>query len=299
MINKLAVIYIYTAHEGTKSIDTVRGEFEKGFDGEYLWVAVDGTVFPDITQCLNIGVKAAIQNNCDYITWAHNDMEWTDPAWAYALANILEAYPGIKKMCASNSRDQIYPFRIGQEQTWLMRVSDFEKHPWLWFDERFIRCGGYEDWRQSVNILSRGGLVCITPDCTVFHKGAQTRSSYDSTQHQLHNNAVWVNGFWPQDMKDTRDKCTIAQKPFPKEIELYDTFVKSLIGEPHRKELFGMGLTEIEYRAILAAVPHQLKEMLALEDCPNRIRIPIWIGEKIFMQYTHPREPMCLKVSKK
>jgi len=186
--NSLGVLYIHTPHDDPAEMTRVYKEIQQTIQQDFLFIPIDGSQFPDITVCLNLGIKAALDQGIEYVHWAHGDMYYLqDPTWYDVLRSTLQAYPEVMKICASNSRDEIHPPRIGQEQTWLMRTADFKQNPWLWFDERFIRCGGCEDYAQHLNILARGKLVCITPETTVMHRGMQTRSRYDSNPHQLAN----------------------------------------------------------------------------------------------------------------
>lgn len=188
---ELAVILIATKWD-RHLVDATGLNFSKGMNGiPYLPIIINGDNFPDITSCLNLGIAQAIASGAKYVTWAHTDMDWQDPHWFPTLRNILDIYPEVFKICASNSRDQIHPWRIGQEQSWLMRTMDFQKNSWLWFDSRFRKCGGCEDYLQHFNILARGHLIAITPDTTIFHKGAQTRSKYDSNPDQLYNQGLF------------------------------------------------------------------------------------------------------------
>lgn len=164
---------------------------DSGF--EFRWIAVDGNINPDLSKCLNLGIAESIRHGCEFIHWAHPDMEWIDPQWLTTLAGILDSQSQILKICASNGRDDIGPFRIGQEQSWLMRTKDFEEFPWLWFHEGYIRCGGCEDYDQHLNILGRGYRIFITPAATVYHSGATTRSSYCTQDHQFFNHQIFAS----------------------------------------------------------------------------------------------------------
>jgi len=189
--SELAVVLIATKYD-RHLVNETGVNFQAGAPGvAFQPIVIDGDIFPDITTCLNLGIMQAIEQKIPYVTWAHTDMLWEDPYWFHTLRNILEVYPEILKICASNSRDEIHPWRIGQEQSWLMRTKDFEENDWLWFNPKFRKCGGCEDYYQHYQILTRGKLIAITPDATVKHAGAQTRSKYDSNPDQLFNQQIF------------------------------------------------------------------------------------------------------------
>ena len=189
----LLVILIVTKYDDKKLIEPKLKALEQSIpkDIDYNTLTIDGARFPDITSCLNIGIAFAIKHEFEYIHWMHLDFTYDDPHWFPTLRNILQIYPEIFKICASNSRDQIHPWRIGQEQSWLCRTKDFIENSWFWFDPRFKKCGGCEDYLQHFILLARGHLIAITPDTTIFHKGAQTRSKYDSNPDQLYNQGLF------------------------------------------------------------------------------------------------------------
>ncbi len=204
MTDSLAIVYVRTKYDNpvelNRSIDEVLQSLEplmKEGKLEVIVIPVDGDAVPDLSACLNRGITDAFRNNCDYVHWLHSDFTYDDPDWFLKLKFYLDTYPEIMKICASNSREVIEPMRIGQEQSWLMRVPDFYRYPWLYFDERFIRCGGCEDYYQHLQILGRGKLVLITPDCTIHHRGAASRDTYDSHPHQRQNRAIFaqINGY--------------------------------------------------------------------------------------------------------
>lgn len=232
--DELAVILISTKWD-SKSPAEIQRLFEEGFDGEYTFLVTDGCAIPDITHCLNVGIKTAINLGCKYVHWIHSDFTYENKQWFPVLKQTLDAYPEILKICASNSRDPIGDWRIGQEQTWLMRCADFVKYPWLFFDQNFVRCGGAEDYMQHLNILGRGKLIAITPEATIYHKGAQSRGKYDSNQEAMYNYHIF------------------GQK----------TGFNQLI-EVHTTDYFGLLLPEEERRAALEAVPESVRELLSL-----------------------------------
>ena len=196
-------------------------------------VVVDGDQCKNLSDCLNHGIRFLGAKRCQYVHWLHNDFSYNDPQWFLKLKTILFQDPSILKICASNSRDPIGPFRIGQEQSWLMRMEDFLRFPWLWFDSRFVKCGGMEDWMQSLHILGRGGIVAITPETAIYHVGAQTRSKYDTNPDQLYNQ--WLYG-----------ALTGIGQAF----------------DPHDAKFFGCFLTANERNQALASLSEKCMELI-------------------------------------
>ena len=190
--DSLGVIYIHTRYDDPKDFELRQKELDAAVKQDYVILKIDGDQFPDLTVCLNKGIHQAIQLGCEYVHWCHGDFHYDDPDWYDVLRHSLEAWPQILKICASNSRDEIHPMRIGQEQSWLMATSTFTKFPWAYFDERYLRCGGCEDYQQHFSILGHGFIVAITPETTIFHKGAQTRGKYDTNEHQLRNQGIFA-----------------------------------------------------------------------------------------------------------
>lgn len=217
----LGVIYIRTKHDNPNEFERVQLELDITVKADYFIVGIDGDKNPDLTRCLNMGIQSCKTAGAEFIHWAHPDFHYDDPKWFSTLREILEAYPEILKVCASNSRDEIGPWRIGQEQSWLMRANDFDSFPWLYFNEQFKGIGGYEDWYQSYQILGHGYVLCITPEVTVHHLGASSRTKHDTTKDQWFNHDVF---------------CRLTE--FPKAIE------------PHLPEFFGYFLTvkQTQYR---------------------------------------------------
>jgi hypothetical protein len=202
----------------------------------YQAILINGDTIPSITEGLNLGIKAAIQLEAKYIHWNHTDFLYDDPKWFPVLREELEKHPSLLKICAANSRDPLGKYRIGQEQTWLMRTQDFVKYPNLFFEEKFIRCGGCEDYYQHLRILASGKLIAITPWSTIHHAGAQTRSKYDSNPHQLYNQQVFgtVTGL-------------------------------NRLVEVHQPSYFGCSLTDEEYSKALAET-EELSTVLGLPE---------------------------------
>ena len=234
----LGVILILTKWDNRSLVESKLLELRSSIPSETTFsiITIDGDDIVDLSVCLNVGIQEAIKQSCKYIFWLHLDFTFDDKNWFPILRQILDTQPDILKICASNSRDPISSLRIGQEQTFLWRAEDFRKYPWLFFNPAFIRCGGVEDWLQSLLILANGFFVLITPDCHIFHKGAQTRKNYDTNQHQLHNHAVFSNltGF-------------------------------GQLVDPHTPEFFGSFLSAEELKTRRRVIPDFLLELLTNE----------------------------------
>lgn len=233
----VAAIHIHTKWDREQT-NYSHDQFKKsGIPKNNLFFLLDGDTTPAITTCLNFGIQSAIKTKCKYVFWSHSDFNYDDPNWFQTLSRILDENPSILKICASNSRDTKYPLRLGQEQGYLLRSKDFTDKPWLYFNEQYLKCGGLEDWDQSLQILGRGYLILITPEATIYHKGAQTRSQYDSNPDQWHNHGVFANltGF-------------------------------GCVKEVHIKEHFGIGLDEVTFYERLNAINPVLRTALELPE---------------------------------
>ncbi len=188
-IPDLAILMIETKRDR----DVIPGVLEdirvSLFSQEPRFIIVSGEGSAEcLSVALNRGIRAAIQNECRYIFWAHPDMRFEQPNWHIPLMKILDEKKSVMKVCSANSRDKIIPgLRLGHEQSWMMRTSDYVENPWLWFDEDFAGIGGYEDLYQSYQIISRGRLVLIDSSSLVYHKGMGTRSQMDTRKEQIMN----------------------------------------------------------------------------------------------------------------
>jgi hypothetical protein len=182
-----------------------------------------------LSVALNRGIRAAIKSDCRYIFWAHPDMQFPQPNWHLPLMRTLDTKPSVMKVCAANSRDQIVPgLRMGHEQSWMMRASDFTAKPWLFFNESFVGIGGYEDLYQSYQIITHGRLVLINSQSQVFHKGMGTRSQRDTRPEQFANHDrylalvgntddphQWQNFALALDADPAREAAARMQADFP------------------------------------------------------------------------------------
>jgi hypothetical protein len=244
----LGIIYVKTHRDSEEDFQRVYKELQSCLLPDWFVITVDGDQWPDLSRCLNIGIDYCIAQGAEYISWLHGDFHYDDLNWFVTLRNTLIAYPHILKICASNSRDPILGWRIGQEQSWLIKSESFQLFPWLYFDERFIRCGGCEDYMQHLNILFRALLCVITPEATIFHKGAQTRGKYDTNPHQIFNQSLFgqISGF-------------------------------NQLVEVHDKKYFGCLWDDNELSTLIGMIAPELRKALGLENfsgLPERIRLP-------------------------
>lgn len=147
----------------------------------------------DLSKALNKGIVAAVESGLPYVGWIHADMDFPQLNWHLPLVDLLVNKRSVLKACAANARDPSPEgFRLDQEQCWLMRCSDFEKYPGLFFDEDFLRIGGFEDWYQSFVIITSGRLVLVDPRSQVYHHGMQTRMLKDTVAEQQQNGHVFT-----------------------------------------------------------------------------------------------------------
>jgi hypothetical protein len=245
--DSLGVISVVTQWDDRLELQRAYDELSKCNIGDYFIIQINGSEFPDLSVCLNAGIDFCIAQGVEFIHWLHADFAYDDHEWFQSLKGVLNAYPICLKACASNSRDPIGSWRIGHEQSYLLRTSDFLDKPWLFFDERFVRCGGCEDYMLHLNILFRGCIVLVSPECTVYHKGAQTRGKVDTNEAQIYNQTLFgkISGF-------------------------------SQLIEIHDKKYYGCLMSDEELDVITNLIPPQLRKTLGLENwagSPDRYRL--------------------------
>ncbi|MEJ8545131.1 glycosyltransferase family 2 protein [Brevibacillus borstelensis] len=148
-----------------------------------------------LTEALNQGITYFLADpEITHIGWIHNDMEFY-PKWLERLIDFLQDKKDIGKLApvslhlfgpndpqfaeefmASNSGVS-YP---GNTCPWIMPREVIEKVGL--FDERFVKCGGYEDWDYNNRILEAGYNVLITQGSTVWHPAMGTRKNHDESE---------------------------------------------------------------------------------------------------------------------
>lgn len=190
--NTLAILIIETAKDKPLIPDLMADIKTSLFGQTPTFIVVSGEgQNNDLSVALNTGIQGAIEMGCEYVFWAHPDMKFNQPNWHLPLIEILDECPICLKVCAANSRDPIGPLRLDQEQSWMMRTSDFEKFENLWFNHDFKRIGGFEDWYQSWSIITSGFVVVVTPKSQVWHAGMGTRKLRDTVQEQQDNSVTY------------------------------------------------------------------------------------------------------------
>ena len=260
--DSLGVISVITQWDDKAELQRAYDELSQCNIGDYFIIQIDGDKFPDLSVCLNAGIDFCIAQGVEFIHWLHADFAYDDQEWFQSLKGLLNAYPICLKACASNSRDPIGPWRIGHEQSYLLRTSDFIDKPWLFFDERFVKCGGCEDYMLHLNLLFRGCLVIVSPECTVCHKGAQTRGKVNTNPDQIFNQTLFgkISGF-------------------------------SQLIEVHSKKYFGCLYDDSELSTLIGMIPPQLRKTLGLDNWagnPDRFRLHVEGGRSLYEQAIFP-----------
>ncbi|WP_167859036.1 glycosyltransferase family 2 protein [Paenibacillus cymbidii] len=181
--------------------------------------STDGTVqyarqngYPVIENVRPVSLSTAINQGLTYllsipdvryIGWIHNDMTFY-PRWLPRLVQELEAEPQIGKLAPESFHPHGPDLADAAEQ--FMREHQSERYPgnacpWIMpraviekaglFDERFIQCGGYEDWDYNNRIIELGYRVMITRGSVVWHPAMGTRKHQDELESGRHNAGVY------------------------------------------------------------------------------------------------------------
>lgn len=157
-----------------------------------------------LTVALNQGVRYLLSDTgIQYIGWIHNDMTFYSK-WLSRLVNYLTRNPRIGKLApvslhlfgpneANFAEDFMLQnqggFYPGNTCPWIMPREVIEKVGL--FDERFIQCGGYEDWDYNNRILQAGYEVIITQGSVVWHPAMGTRKNHDETDSAQFNSELY------------------------------------------------------------------------------------------------------------
>jgi GT2 family glycosyltransferase len=168
-------------------------------DGTQEWIKLQGfsiielTKNTDLAAALNLGIRYFFNkenNDVHYdMCWIHNDMIFY-PNWLTKLQEYFEKHPECAKVASHNMRDSLAPERPGNELPCLIRGAVLKKIGL--YDERYIGCGGYEDWDMNKRLLNDGYIVMITPESKVFHKGMATRSLRNTDPEAQHNSHQYL-----------------------------------------------------------------------------------------------------------
>lgn len=157
-----------------------------------------------LSVALNQGLRRLLSDPGNrYIGWIHNDMTFY-PNWLQRLTDHLMHNPSVGKLAPVSlhlfgpddpdfaeefmARHQgiCYP---GNACPWIMPREVIEKVGE--FDERFVKCGGYEDWDYNNRILEAGFQVMITKGSVVWHPAMGTRKNRDESASARHNGKIY------------------------------------------------------------------------------------------------------------
>ncbi len=158
-----------------------------------------------LTRALNQGLTALLGDpRVEFLAWIHNDMLFFR-GWLEGLVSVARR-PEIGKLAPWNvsgdpsqytdewaarfMAEHREAFLPGNNCPWIMRREVVERVGL--FDERFIKCGGWEDWDYNNRVLDAGYLVGTTGASVVWHEGMGTRNHVDNRDACLHNSVVYA-----------------------------------------------------------------------------------------------------------
>lgn len=163
-----------------------------------------------LTVALNQGLHYFLAYpEVEYIGWIHNDMTFYR-SWLQRLLDFLEQNPLVGKVAPTSlhqfgpddpdiaeqfmhqNQDVFYP---GNACPWVMPRHVIEKVGF--FDERFIKCGGYEDWDFNNRVLEEGFSVMITRSSVVWHPAMGTRKHHDESESGRKNAELYSQKWGP------------------------------------------------------------------------------------------------------
>jgi GT2 family glycosyltransferase len=132
-----------------------------------------------LAHALNEGFQHFMDRpEIDYIGWIHPDMVFERDTWLECLRHALDTHPDVVKVGAAEMNAQIPVAPIhGNSQCYLVRRSALEQVGL--FDERFLDCGGREDWDHNKRLMEFGHVM-IWPDALIRHNAMGTRSKHDN-----------------------------------------------------------------------------------------------------------------------
>lgn len=161
----------------------------------------------DLTKALNQGIRHLLADRTvDAIIWIHNDMLFFK-GWLSRLVAVVENRPDIGKLAPWNVSGN--PAQYSDE--WAQRFMDNHWQefipgnncPWVMrreiieavglFDERFLKCGGFEDWDYNNRVAGMGYLVGTTGASVVWHEGMGTRRHVNNSEACLHNSGLYAS----------------------------------------------------------------------------------------------------------
>lgn len=158
-----------------------------------------------LSTALNQGMRFLLSfPGVSHIGWIHNDMLFFR-GWLEALLGVLDSHPEVGKLAPYNlsgdpgqyTDESVAAFTAAHAG----RLHGGNGCPWImprhvveevgFFDEGYLRCGGYEDWDYNNRVLDRGYQVAITWASAVWHQGMGTRRHVDQRGADRHNAAYY------------------------------------------------------------------------------------------------------------
>jgi GT2 family glycosyltransferase len=152
-----------------------------------------------LAQALNVGFSDMDHLTGDYtppyIGWIHPDMTFDWPDWLGRLRDAMDEHPEWVKLGAQEAHDGNRELRPGNSQCYIVRRTALEKVGL--FDERFLACGGYEDWEMNSRLLTVGEVM-ILPEAMIRHEAMSTRARHDNTDAARRNADLYheIVGQW-------------------------------------------------------------------------------------------------------
>lgn len=158
-----------------------------------------------LSTALNQGMRFLLSfPGVSHIAWIHNDMLFFR-GWLEALLGVLESHHEVGKLAPYNvtgdpsqyTDESVAAFTTAHSS----RLHPGNGCPWImprhvaeevgFFDEGYVRCGGYEDWDYNNRVLDKGYQVAITWASAVWHQGMGTRRHVDQKGAGRHNAAYY------------------------------------------------------------------------------------------------------------
>ncbi len=175
----------------------------------------DADSLKHLSIALNVGINNLKNQGAKYICWIHADMKFPQENWIDVLVDRLERDPEIGKIAPDDVKWGNQPERVGNNCPHVVSVEMYERVAEqrrkvhgdecdkcslkntcpLWFCEKFIGIGGYEDWDLNAIIMDVGKKVIITPESKVDHEGMGTRQRRDTTGEAKHNAGVYCSRY--------------------------------------------------------------------------------------------------------
>jgi glycosyltransferase involved in cell wall biosynthesis len=136
------------------------------------------------------------QESVDYIGWIHPDMIFERDTWLECLRHAMDTHPDIAKVGACDMNVAIPEEPIpANTQCYIVRKTAL--HDVGLFNERFLACGGFEDWEHNVRLL-KAGRVMAWPSALIRHNSMGTRTHHDNSEAGRRNAEIYYElvGQW-------------------------------------------------------------------------------------------------------